>query len=48
MWSPICDIVELERPLLKEVYLEIEKLFNVVMESENKYESITMQKMRIS
>lgn len=27
MWSPICDLVELERPLLKRVYEEIEQLF---------------------
>ena len=27
MWCPICDKVELERPLLKRVYEEIEKLF---------------------
>ena len=27
MWSPICDLVELERPPLERVYEKIEKLF---------------------
>ena len=27
MWCPICDKVELERPLIKVVWEEIEKLF---------------------
>lgn len=31
MWSPICEKVELERPLLKRVYEEIEKLFNEIL-----------------
>ncbi len=30
MWCPICDVVELERPLLKIVWEEIEKLFDGV------------------
>lgn len=28
MWCPICDVVELERPLIKRVYEEIEELFD--------------------
>ena len=32
MWCPICDIVELERPLLKKVYEEIEHLFESIKE----------------
>ena len=34
MWSPICDVVELERPLLKVVYEEIEKLFDEILGEE--------------
>lgn len=30
MWCPLCDVVELERPLLKIVYEEIEKLFDEI------------------
>ena len=30
MWCPICDVVELERPLFKIVWEEIEKLFDEV------------------
>ena len=30
MWCPICDLVELERPLLKRVYEEIEELFEEI------------------
>lgn len=32
MWHPICEKVELERPLLKRVYEEIEKLFEKIIE----------------
>ena len=32
MWSPICDKVELERPLLKKVYEEIEEMFDEIFE----------------
>ena len=35
MWCPLCDIVELERPVLKETYEEIEKLLNEIIESNN-------------
>ena len=36
MWCPICDKVELERPLLKRVYEEIEELFDEILgETEN-------------
>ena len=31
MYSPICDKVELERPLLKRVYEEIEELFDEIL-----------------
>lgn len=31
MWCPICDVVELERPILKETYEEIEKLLNDII-----------------
>ena len=27
MWCPICDVVELERPTLKDILEEIEKIF---------------------
>ena len=30
MWCPLCDKVELERPLLKVVFEEIERLFEEV------------------
>ena len=35
MWCPICDIVELERPKLKDVLDEIEDLFNEVINMYN-------------
>ncbi len=31
MWCPICDKVELERPLLKRVYEEIEDMFDDIL-----------------
>ena len=31
MWCPICDLVELERPLLKRVYEEIKDLFDEIL-----------------
>lgn len=35
MWCPICDVVELERPVLKVTYVEIEKLLNDLIENED-------------
>ena len=31
MWCPICEVVELERPLLKVIYEEIEELFEEIL-----------------
>ena len=31
MWCPICDLVELERPLLKRVYEEIKDMFDEIL-----------------
>ena len=31
MWCPLCEVVELERPLLKIVYEEIERLFDEIL-----------------
>ena len=31
MWCPICDVVELERPLCKVIYEEIEELFDEIL-----------------
>ena len=33
MWSPICEKVELERPLLKRVYEEIMDVFDDVIKT---------------
>lgn len=34
MWCPICDVVELERPLWKVIYEEIEELFDEILGEE--------------
>lgn len=34
MWMPLCDRVELERPLLKRVWEEIERLFEEIGDDE--------------
>ena len=36
MWCPICDVVELERPILKKTYEEIEKMLNDLIKKEDK------------
>lgn len=36
MWCPICDVVELERPILKKTYEEIERKFNEVIKDADK------------
>ena len=38
MWCPICDFVELERPLLKVVYEEIEDMFDKLLGEEDETE----------
>ena len=35
MWCPICDVVELERPLLKELYREIEQIFDKILNEDD-------------